>query len=184
MSVESIWENFKSTPSFFRGIIDACKEMDLSPGDVEVIRVSWADTPVDVEVNYLDDSDTLQIYPTFFGETLTEFTPITVREYSGIKAPATIHADKVKIYQECLTAFENNPGMDIQSSSGLDYSDPNDFIAVFSATFEDDDVGAGFTKISFHVKFDENFKLTESYALECKHGNEIWVLPLKPSPKI
>lgn len=79
-SAHEIWLNFKDTSSFVAGIKEKAIDLNMVKGDCQIVETTWADSPVEVEIDYVDEDDNiLQVRPVFMGEVLHDFECLIIK---------------------------------------------------------------------------------------------------------
>lgn len=95
--------------------------------------------------------------------------------------PDLTDEQKTEIADQAFERYDFSGGQDdgtvaMESDSGWDREDPDDWIKKVYVRYPDDDESADSHLVSFHVKFEKG-QFAEAYALDCDSGNEIGCMP-------
>ena len=80
-----------------------------------------------------------------------------------------------KLQEKADDAFEDyifGEGVSVEDSDSWDTNDNEDYIKIVYVIYEGEE-SEDTSKISFHVNFNKNGEVTDSYALDMDSGNEI-----------
>lgn len=89
--------------------------------------------------------------------------------------PNTNLAQRMNLADQAFESYDFGPDVEIEDHDNWNTDDANDLTKIAYARFRDSaDPEEDSFKISFHVRFSaETGTLTEAYALEMRHGQEL-----------